>query len=256
MSPISDVLLSNLANTFGTLAVAGIVVFQFLEINAKRERERQAAQRAGSSYLPPPSNRPNHTLDLLYLDWVPPFRSNWAYTCTSGVSGMYGQYPTFRFDLVGYPYSASNFTEDKVLLSYGSALSNSTVLAWKIGRQLATGTRFAERVIDSMGNVRYSNPKTVRDVDGAHPLCKVTGEFIIVIVGAITGAALLALLVLWGWRKAKHLAGIVRDRRQAQRVAPLTALELDLNVAREMPGERPEPGAPAEKAAALPRYTV
>ncbi|TNY18791.1 hypothetical protein DMC30DRAFT_418500 [Rhodotorula diobovata] len=46
MSPISDVLLSNLANTFGTLAVAGIVIFQFLEVNDKRERERLALDAA------------------------------------------------------------------------------------------------------------------------------------------------------------------------------------------------------------------
>jgi hypothetical protein len=44
MSPISDVLLTNLANTFGTLAVVGIVAYQFLEINAKREAERKAAE--------------------------------------------------------------------------------------------------------------------------------------------------------------------------------------------------------------------
>ncbi|EMS25999.1 oligosaccaryltransferase family protein [Rhodotorula toruloides NP11] len=37
MSPISDTLLTTLANGFGTLAVVGIVVYQFLEINAKRE---------------------------------------------------------------------------------------------------------------------------------------------------------------------------------------------------------------------------
>ncbi|GAA5998372.1 dolichyl-diphosphooligosaccharide--protein glycosyltransferase subunit 4 [Rhodotorula paludigena] len=42
VSVISDVLLTNLANTFGTLAVAGIVVYQFLEVNAKRENERIA----------------------------------------------------------------------------------------------------------------------------------------------------------------------------------------------------------------------
>ncbi|KAK4331484.1 Epa4p [Rhodotorula toruloides] len=44
MSPISDTLLTMLANGFGTLAVVGIVVYQFLEINAKRERERLAAE--------------------------------------------------------------------------------------------------------------------------------------------------------------------------------------------------------------------
>ncbi|KAL7340430.1 hypothetical protein BJY59DRAFT_650081 [Rhodotorula toruloides] len=44
MSPISDTLLTTLANGFGTLAVVGIVVYQFLEINAKRERERLAAE--------------------------------------------------------------------------------------------------------------------------------------------------------------------------------------------------------------------
>ncbi|GAA6043910.1 hypothetical protein JCM8097_004103 [Rhodosporidiobolus ruineniae] len=41
MAPISDLLLTNLANTFGTLAVVGIVVHQYLEINARREEERR-----------------------------------------------------------------------------------------------------------------------------------------------------------------------------------------------------------------------
>jgi hypothetical protein len=44
MSPISDTLLTTLANGFGTLAVIGIIVYQFLEINVKRERERWAAE--------------------------------------------------------------------------------------------------------------------------------------------------------------------------------------------------------------------
>ncbi|GAA5976384.1 hypothetical protein JCM10908_005480 [Rhodotorula pacifica] len=43
---ISDTLLTTLANTFGTLAVIGIVAYQFLEINAKRLREEQAAEEA------------------------------------------------------------------------------------------------------------------------------------------------------------------------------------------------------------------
>ncbi|GAA5855976.1 hypothetical protein JCM8547_000437 [Rhodosporidiobolus lusitaniae] len=60
MSPISDVLLTNLANTCGTLAVVGIVAYQFLEINAKREQERRAAEQqagrdeTGFSTSPPP----------------------------------------------------------------------------------------------------------------------------------------------------------------------------------------------------------
>ncbi|GAA5862648.1 hypothetical protein JCM3774_001090 [Rhodotorula dairenensis] len=41
---ISDTLLSTLANTFGTLAVVGIVAYQFLEINAKRLREQRDAE--------------------------------------------------------------------------------------------------------------------------------------------------------------------------------------------------------------------
>jgi len=39
MSPISDMFLTNLANTFGSLAVLLIVLYQFLEVNAKRQRD-------------------------------------------------------------------------------------------------------------------------------------------------------------------------------------------------------------------------
>ena len=46
---ISDTLLTTLANTFGTLAVIGIVAYQFLEINAKRLREQQAAEQAAAA---------------------------------------------------------------------------------------------------------------------------------------------------------------------------------------------------------------
>ncbi|BGP54274.1 hypothetical protein JCM8202v2_001851 [Rhodotorula sphaerocarpa] len=43
---ISDTLLTTVANTCGTLAVVGIVAYQFLEINAKRLREQQALELA------------------------------------------------------------------------------------------------------------------------------------------------------------------------------------------------------------------
>lgn len=46
---ISDTLLTTLANTFGTLAVLGIVAYQFLEINAKRLREQQAAEQQAAA---------------------------------------------------------------------------------------------------------------------------------------------------------------------------------------------------------------
>ncbi|GAA5950750.1 hypothetical protein JCM8115_004962 [Rhodotorula mucilaginosa] len=46
---ISDTLLTTLANTFGTLAVLGIVAYQFLEINAKRLREQRAAEQAAAA---------------------------------------------------------------------------------------------------------------------------------------------------------------------------------------------------------------
>ncbi|GAA6007693.1 hypothetical protein JCM11491_003927 [Sporobolomyces phaffii] len=46
MSPISDVFLTNLANTFGSLAVVLIVLYQFLEVNAKRQAQDLREQRA------------------------------------------------------------------------------------------------------------------------------------------------------------------------------------------------------------------
>lgn len=46
---ISDTLLTTLANTFGTLAVVGIVAYQFLEINAKRLREQRDRELAASA---------------------------------------------------------------------------------------------------------------------------------------------------------------------------------------------------------------
>lgn len=46
---ISDTLLTTLANTFGTLAVIGIVAYQFLEINAKRLREQRAAEQQAAA---------------------------------------------------------------------------------------------------------------------------------------------------------------------------------------------------------------
>ncbi|EGU12688.1 Epa4p [Rhodotorula toruloides ATCC 204091] len=57
MSPISDTLLTMLANGFGTLAVVGIVVYQFLEINAKRERERLAAELRAHADAPQQQDR-------------------------------------------------------------------------------------------------------------------------------------------------------------------------------------------------------
>lgn len=39
MAPISDLFLTNLANCLGAAAVLLIVVFQFVEISAKREQE-------------------------------------------------------------------------------------------------------------------------------------------------------------------------------------------------------------------------
>lgn len=44
MAPISDVFLTNLANTLGAAAVLLIVVFQFVEISAKRENEALVAR--------------------------------------------------------------------------------------------------------------------------------------------------------------------------------------------------------------------
>lgn len=46
MSPISDVFLTNLANTLGSLAVVFIVLYQFLEVNAKRQAQDLQDQRA------------------------------------------------------------------------------------------------------------------------------------------------------------------------------------------------------------------
>lgn len=46
---ISDTLLTTLANTFGTLAVLGIVAYQFLEINAKRLREQRTAEQQAAA---------------------------------------------------------------------------------------------------------------------------------------------------------------------------------------------------------------
>ncbi|KAI5478485.1 oligosaccaryltransferase family protein [Pseudohyphozyma bogoriensis] len=39
MAPITDRLLTAIANSAGTVAVLLIVVYQFIEINAKRQRE-------------------------------------------------------------------------------------------------------------------------------------------------------------------------------------------------------------------------
>ena len=55
---ISDTLLTTLANTFGTLAVLGIVAYQFLEINAKRLREQRAAEQAAAAAAAPSRSEP------------------------------------------------------------------------------------------------------------------------------------------------------------------------------------------------------
>lgn len=46
---ISDVFLTSLSNSLGALAVILIVVYQFVEVNARREAEAKAAGGAGEA---------------------------------------------------------------------------------------------------------------------------------------------------------------------------------------------------------------
>ena len=51
MAPITDLFLTNLANSLGAAAVLLIVVFQFVEISAKREREAVLANGLGEGLV-------------------------------------------------------------------------------------------------------------------------------------------------------------------------------------------------------------
>ncbi|GAA5891352.1 hypothetical protein JCM6882_004667 [Rhodosporidiobolus microsporus] len=191
MSPISDVLLSNLANTFGTLAVAGIVVYQFLEINAKREKERveqglaQFGAGSGERERFAEADLGRNSIALLraralaapspvaivFNPFSPTINlSTKSYDCTYNAT-LYGRASPFRVDVVRYPFDPTSLS-GQVVLAVVAEKAEAGNVSWV--PQLTEGQDVVVRVTDSQGNVAYSERQSVKDAHREDANCKFT----------------------------------------------------------------------------------